>query len=1297
MKDAFFELDTLKIKNTSGKYAGLIKEVSNKEIAIIGVSAKLPMADNTRQYWENICLGIDCVQEFPQNRRTDAERFLKFKGIDVETISYLKGSFLDEIDKFDYLFFKMTPKEAGLMNPLQRIFLETVWHAIEDAGYGGDKITGSNTGVFVGHISDLEGYKYKEMISDVSPHLLPIAASGNLSSVIPGRISYLLNLKGPSLLIDGACSSSLVAVHMACQSIRNKECEMTIAGGIKTNIMPLNKEDHKIGIESSDYFTRTFDETADGSGIGEGAVVFILKSLEQAKRDGDNIYAVIKGSAVNQDGTSIGLTAPNPLSHTDVITKAWESANINPETISYIEAHGTATKLGDNIEIQGIKNAFKQYTNKKQFCAISAVKSNIGHLYDCAGAVGLLKAVLALKNKQIPPSIHFHRPNHKISFEQSPVYINTKLREWKVEGGPRRCGVSSFGINGSNCHLILEESPTNESGEIAADTASNIFTVSAKSKQALYEYIKQYQVYVKESQHTYDQICYTANTGRWHYHCRLAFVVKNQQDFENKLNQISGSDFEKNTKSWIYYGEHKLVSNGADVTTAEGETMNEITEDGKKELNDQIQAIISNMVTQKQPTKWMLHELCQLYIAGGDIEWERIYQGKLLKRISLPGYPFERKRCWYSEDEETEELKSPLSTENDYMLDWHLEELVPDRNDGTEDGIIFMVADQNRMGEELANELRKKGRKVVLVEYAEVFAQIEPERYYIKNSQEDFKKIFMTVDRKQITQIVHLLSLRNNGEITDLNSLKQSQQSGVYSLFYLIKEVAKEELERAVDVVLISSYVNQITGAEERINPENAPLFGLGRAITKEYSFLKCRCIDIDEHMSVKDIGKELMAMSKTALVAYRNKQRYVEYLKEIDSVRKPVSEIALKAEGAYIITGGTGGIGLEIAKYLSSKGKINLVLLSRFGLSVQGGNAKRQNQQTKALAEIEANGTAVYSYPVDIADAQSLEQILHEIRHRFGEINGIIHSAGISEYQSLAKKKKAEFDGVLSAKVYGTWLLDKLTEADNLDFFVLFSSVATIFCAAGQGDYVAANAYMDSFVHFRNKKRQGTQVINWTTWKEVGMSVDQGINVDMIFKALPTSQALQRFESVFLCRIPRVLIGEINFGEAGVFLLEKETLRLSPQIISQLEHYKKKFNKKRKAVVGKDKKIQLTGRVQADYTLIEIRIAEICREIMGFADINIYDSFFEMGADSIMLKKIHAKLESLFPGKVKVADIFEYSNIYKLAQYIVDQKEEVAKPAEKKNIKDKVQGLFEQIGNGELTLEEAIYNLDEI
>ncbi len=430
-----------------------MKAVDKNDIAIVGMAAAMPKAENIKEYWNNLLNGVDCIGDMPEKRRKDIADYVSFLGKEQK---FLQAGYVKNIDLFDNRFFNITPKEAMLMSPIQRMFLETAYRAFYDAGYDKEKLNNSKTGVYVGYIGDNEGTVYRDMLRTLTDDFSSVAMSGNLSSITAGRVSYTFNLTGPSMLIDTACSSSLVAVYNACRDIKDGICDMALAGGIKLCMLPL-EDSEKIGIESSNGRTKTFDESADGTGIGEGSGAVVLKSLSKAERDGDYIYAVIKGGYINQDGASSGMTAPNPVAQRDLYLQAWKNAGINPEDISYIESHGTGTKLGDPIEITGLTQAFKKYTDKTQFCAIGSVKTNIGHLYEAAGIASVIKTVLALNFEKIPKSLNFNMPNPQIDFIHSPFYVAGETTDWQKNGEKRIAGVSAFGFSGTNCHIILEE------------------------------------------------------------------------------------------------------------------------------------------------------------------------------------------------------------------------------------------------------------------------------------------------------------------------------------------------------------------------------------------------------------------------------------------------------------------------------------------------------------------------------------------------------------------------------------------------------------------------------------------------------------------------------------------------------------------------------------------------------------------------------------------------------------------------------------------------------------------------
>ncbi len=455
---------------------------SKDEIAIIGMAGRFPGAPNVDSFWQNLRDGVESISFFSDEELLSA-------GINPKLLndpSYVKASgVLENIDLFDASFFGFSPREAEITDPQHRLFIECVWEALENAGYDSQTYSGQIglfAGVALSHYLLSNLYPNRDLMESVDSFQTSI---GNDKDFLTTQVSYKLNLRGPSVNVQTACSTSLVTVHLACQSLMNGESDIALAGGVAIEVPEkAGYYYHEGGIGSPDGRCRAFDAKAQGTTSGNGLGVVVLKRLEDAIADGDFIHAVIKGSAINNDGSlKIGYTAPSIDGQREVILEALALAAVEPETITYLETHGTGTVLGDPIEIKALTQAFRASTNKKGFCAIGSVKTNIGHLDTAAGVAGLIKSVQALKNKQIPPSLHFEKPNPQIDFANSPFYVNTTLSEWKSNGIPRRAGVSSFGIGGTNAHVILEEAP-----EVEPKSPSRpwqLLLLSAKTSTAL--------------------------------------------------------------------------------------------------------------------------------------------------------------------------------------------------------------------------------------------------------------------------------------------------------------------------------------------------------------------------------------------------------------------------------------------------------------------------------------------------------------------------------------------------------------------------------------------------------------------------------------------------------------------------------------------------------------------------------------------------------------------------------------------------------------------------------------------
>ncbi len=505
----------------------------NAGIAIVGMDGLFPKARTLDEFWRNLCEGVDGISFF-----SDEELAAAGAAAPQDLANYVKArGVLEDADLFDAAFFGMLPKEAELTDPQHRLFLECAWRALENAGCDPHR-PGGAIGVFAG----LSTNTYLTHNLAIDPQILiGIGADfqtmvGNEKDYLPTRVSYKLNLHGPSLNIQTACSTSLVAVCVACQHLLTYQCDVALAGAVSVSFPQKRGYVYlEGGIESPDGHCRPFDAKSAGTVAGEGIGVVALKRMEDALADGDAIYAVIKGFGMNNDGgTKIGYTAPSVQGQAEVIAMAQAMAGFEPQTIGYVEAHGTGTPLGDPIEIEGLNRAFRLGTDAKNFCALGSVKSNIGHLDTAAGIAGLIKAALALHHKKIPPSLHFESPNPKINFADSPFYVNAALSEWDGSGGPRRAGVSSFGIGGTNAHVVLEEAPVIDPS--TASRAAQLFLLTAKTKTALDAATKNLAAHLQDHPQLHPaDVASTLQTGRREFNHRAMLVCRDTADAAGAL------------------------------------------------------------------------------------------------------------------------------------------------------------------------------------------------------------------------------------------------------------------------------------------------------------------------------------------------------------------------------------------------------------------------------------------------------------------------------------------------------------------------------------------------------------------------------------------------------------------------------------------------------------------------------------------------------------------------------------------------------------------------------------------
>ncbi|HEX3030571.1 MAG TPA: beta-ketoacyl synthase N-terminal-like domain-containing protein, partial [Clostridia bacterium] len=611
------------------------------DIAVIGISGRFPKAENMEQFWKNLYEGKDCIEEIP-NSRWALEGFFepdRTKAV-LEGLSYSKwGGFLNNIDCFDPLFFNITPKDAMFMDPQERLFLEVAWECMEDSGYTRRHFEqderGNHIGVFVG--ASFNNYQLYMSEAALRGNQQMYSANSQLFS-IANRVSFVMNFTGPSLTVDTACSSSLYAVHLACDSIRSGQARMAIAGGVSLSLHPSKYIMLSQGqFSASDGRCRAFCEGGTGYVPAEAVCAVLLKPYKEAVKDRDHIYGVIKGTAANHGGKTNGYSVPNPAAQSETIEKALKRSGIHPRTISFIEAHGTGTALGDPIEMTGLTEAFRKYTEDTGFCSISSVKSNVGHAEAAAGVVQLAKVLLQLKHKTLVKNVMFGNGlNPNIDFTQTPFVVQAETEDWRrpvIDGleVPRRAGISSFGAGGANAHIVVEEYiPENEGHEeiVAEPYNPAIIVLSARNEERLLEQVRRPLDITYERKITDDgliNLAYTLQVGREAMEERLALIARTIKELQEKLKEFLES---KKAFSGIYRGQVKHNKEMLSVFAAD------------EDMSKAVEAWLN---------KGKYTKILDLWVKGMDFDWNKLYGSIKPYRISLPSYPFARERYWVTE------------------------------------------------------------------------------------------------------------------------------------------------------------------------------------------------------------------------------------------------------------------------------------------------------------------------------------------------------------------------------------------------------------------------------------------------------------------------------------------------------------------------------------------------------------------------------------------------------------------------------------------------------------------------
>jgi polyketide synthase PksL len=1023
-------------------------QAAGKEsIAIIGMSGRYPDANNLEEYWDNLAHARNSVREIPPSR-WDVNQYYDPDPSQKGKIYCKWLGALEGIEYFDPLFFNISPSEAEKMDPQQRIFLEEGYRAFEDAGYSGSSLSNKKCGVYLGLMNNEYGMiLYKSEAGNNN--------TGNSFAIAAARLPYFLNLKGPAIAIDTACSSSLVATHLACQALLNHEIDLALAGGVTLYLIPESYAGMcAAGMLSREGQCKAFDNDADGLVPGEGAGALVLKRLKDAEADRDIIYGVIIASGINQDGKTNGITAPSAASQMELEREIYEKYQIHPESISYVEMHGTGTKLGDPIELEALATVYKEKTKKRKYCAIGSVKSNIGHTSAASGVASIQKVMFCLKHKQLVPTLHFKKHNQHFNFEDSPFYVNSMVKPWEVPAGePRRASVSSFGFSGTNAHIVIEEYvPSVENGKAAANSGHPVlFILSAASEAQLKIQAANMRNWIEShADFILADLAYTLQVGRAALEYRLAFVTGSREEL---LKVLVG--FEENRPlAGILTGRARKSKNNMAAFAVKDEAE-------------------SSRQTGAPNPDW--NQLAKDWVKGFPVDWEQQYGAVKPHRLSLPTYPFAREYCWVPEPdlktgEESVTIRRNSANRDNRLLHkaWEPSTITANRNINRP--IAILATQETR---ELALLLSEQFTHNKIIDGTELHSQLE-------QSEQEWPSYAGCVD----------LTGCGSGKGDFMRS--RAQWDWITWLQRLIEHEQREGLLLLCVTKGLESFGNSA------VNLTGASRAGLYRMLQSEYNHVQSRHLDVDpagkDEEIARQIVKEMLADCEDVEICIRKGRRYRALLEEISC--HDTANRSLKFPGDHVlwITGGTRGLGYLCARHFVKYYQVKQIVLTgrdTFPPREEWDEYLRNNTaiapKIQAVRDLEADGARVKVLPVPLTDQEAVRSSLLEVKQTMGPIGGIIHCAGLTDHENPAfiRKSLAGIRRVMEPKVDGLDILYECFKNEPLQFMLLFSSVAAMIpsLAVGQSDYAMANAYMDYFAESR-KQELPIISIQWPNWK---------------------------------------------------------------------------------------------------------------------------------------------------------------------------------------------------------------------
>ena len=1155
-------------------------------IAVVGMACRFPGgSDSPENFWKLLSEGEEGIVPYPAER-WDVDAFFDPDPNQTGKISARDGGFLDHVDRFDPAFFGISPKEAISMDPQQRLLLEVSWEALERAGISPSSLRKSLTGVFVG-IGQNDYAQWKLNAGNLEV-INAYDGTGTGLCFAAGRISHTLGLQGPSMIVDTACSSSLVSVHLACQSLMQGECSTALAGGGHLNLSPeISVFLSRTGALSPDGRCKAFDASADGFGRGEGIGMVLLRRLSDAQADGNRILAVIRGSATNHDGPSSGLTVPNQNAQESLLRESLRRSNVLPKDVGYVEAHGTGTVLGDPIEVESLASVYGEGRQAHAPLYIGSVKSNFGHLEPAAGIAGLMKCVLSLQNGRIPKHLHFNAPNPHIPWDKIPVRVASEPVDWPETEENRYAAVSSFGMSGTNAHIILESEPSSHAECSESNNAEHLLVVSAKSSEALQALVARCAGLLEQGRVTdLVDFCTVAAIGRDHHSHRLAVIGTSADDFGHKLRHA----FQPEPESGTYR---------ADVESSPDHHVANLS----------------------------LRSVARQYVSGMDIDFSSVFGNSTRCPDLFPTYPFQRSRFWV----DGTPFGRAVGAEEKlyYGLDWQPVKPETGNQHHEVPTTWIVLEDRNGVGDAFAEVVGRTGCQVTSLcgeSSAESLAE----------------KIIQTTKSESGPVGIVCPCLLDSTEEDVLDSARRHIQTVVGIARHLLVEKRQD-----FRLWIVTQGAQPIHDAEHLVGLHTSSLWGLGKSFALECPKQWGGIVDLDPQETPVNQATELWRIIGEGYGDTQFVQR--DGVTSVPSVvRLPApsqGSVDIHGDATYMISGGLGALGFQTARWLASKGARNLVLFGRQGLS---------DSAQASIEDLTHQGVRVLTPAVDVTDEVAVRALFDQISSDLPPLKGIIHAAGTRGVSPLTELREKDVREVLEPKVNGATVLDALSRDMDLDFFVLYSSIASVWGSKGQLHYAAANSFLDALASDRRSRKLPANTVSWGLLGGMGMvsESDRLALAQMGIASLTDAQITDTLDRV-IGGPHHVAVANVDWSRLRVLFESTGNAAL----VSRIAISDASTGGTRQRDTSPFLKEWCSTSEEGDRIALTREFVD--REVKGTmgmhddAELEADVGFFEMGMDSMMAVDLKRRLEESLRKELPATVAFDHPTSARLTEYL--------------------------------------------